>query len=329
MVTLRRGQKVISWIRKNKRTNIFVVCFLLSFCFWLLIKLSYGYNSRVSLEVDYRKIPEGKLLADFPVNTIEADIKAPGFTLLRAWINPFGTVHINVSELNTVEKQGVEWAYWATNRQSQMLRRQLPGGVEVQRVYPDTLFFALSKLVEKKVAVEAMEDLKFKKQFRKRGLTRLIPDSIIITGPESVIDTIRKIYTFPLKLQGIDETIAQKVKLNNPYMENQVQFSASEVELKIEVDQMTEAEVEVEIVPQNVPENYEMKVFPGKTKISYLVALKDFKQVKASNFSATVLFPDTKSEVSPVLDVQSRVVSGNVSIIRIKPETVEYIIRKK
>lgn len=324
-----RKEKMIKWFKRNQRLNVFGVCFMLSFSFWLLIKLSYNYNVRVIISVDYDNMPEGKLLVNQPIDEIQADISAPGFSIFGNWLRPFGSVTIDVASLPEINQKGVDWAYLATNQQKQILKQQLPNGIEVLQVYPDTLYYGLGNLASKKVAVRVDEAVKFRRQFVQRGKLDVEPDSVDVFGPAPIIDTIQFVSTEMWEALDVHEAMSSKLALVNPNESLNVFYSEKKVKAALQVDQVTEAEAKVDIKVLNVPEGYELKVFPRKVSVNYLVSLRDFKAIDSDMFVAEVHYPLDDVESTNVLSVKVRSLSPDLDIIQIKPEKVEFIIRKK
>ncbi|MFT7114375.1 MAG: hypothetical protein ACI8P7_001160 [Candidatus Azotimanducaceae bacterium] len=324
-----RKQKIKNWVQKNQRTTVFGICFMLSFSFWLLIKLSHDYNARVQLNLGYENIPEGKLLAEDPIQFIEADIDAPGFSLLKNWLNSFGRIDIDVSVLNTRKSNGIEKAYWVTNNQKQVISQQLSNGIKVVQVYPDTVFYMLSDLVERKVPVLVSDALQYKSQYRKRGAIKVEPDSIVVSGPKSIVDTISYVFTEQWHASMVDGALNTSLELRNSLRDNNIRYSNKKVDVSVEVDQITESEVEVLIQVKNNPEGFDLKVFPRKVRLTFLVALRDFKKISPEMFRAEVEFPDAFQQQNSLLSVKAISTSKLVDLLQTKPEKVEYIIRKK
>lgn len=319
--------KIKGWFKRNQRLTIFSVCFLLSFSFWLLIKLSNTYTYRVRLKMDYGGLPVGELLANSPPEFLSADVDAPGFSLVRSWAGPLAQIRLELYDLSRIRKNGQEMAYWVWNGNRQGAQAQMPNGVRLLQVYPDTLFFALSTGVERRVAVQLNHELELRNQYRLLGEPQVLPDSVTVFGPQLLVDSLQTIPTEWLKEKDLHETLEKKVDLVLPEGFAELQLLDDEVMVRWEISQVTEGLIQVPIGTKMVPEGYELRLFPDKLSIQFLVALKDYKKIKPSWFEAWVEYPDQLSGQKQVLPVKLKVNQPGIELIQKSPNQVEFIVR--
>ena len=96
-----------------------------------------------------------------------------------------------------------------------------------------------------------------------------------------------------------------------------------EVEVSVNVEKYTESEV---VVPIEIPENLNMHLYPNKTNVRYIVAMKDYAIINNMSFKA--IADTTDMFLSDVLPVRLVLFPNNTQIIDIDPKEVEYIIVK-
>ena len=70
-------------IKSNKKLNVFLLFLVLSFVFWMLIKLSRTYTSSVEINLSYTDLPKNKMLQAEPKSKVKVTLDAVGFTLLK------------------------------------------------------------------------------------------------------------------------------------------------------------------------------------------------------------------------------------------------------
>jgi hypothetical protein len=101
-----------------------------------------------------------------------------------------------------------------------------------------------------------------------------------------------------------------------------------QVRLIIPVEKFTESEINVPITQRNNTSNLRLKLFPETVKITYLVALNDYKKVDADMFSCFVYVSEAKENSGKKLQVTAGTYPKFIKIIRIQPSEVDYLILK-
>ena len=104
-------------------------------------------------------------------------------------------------------------------------------------------------------------------------------------------------------------------------MKDNIQCDINEVEIVVNVEKYTEAEVEV---PITIPDDTQLHLFPNKVKIRYIVAIKDYPIINDISFKVTI-DPDGIF-LNETLPVKLLLYPNNTQIISINPEEVEYIV---
>jgi hypothetical protein len=185
------------------------------------------------------------------------------------------------------------------------------------------LFFRFDKSISKKVPVNVNLNVNFKKQYFQKGKTKITPDSIIISGAESIVDTTNVIFTKKKKFLELDNSIVENMKLSS--IKN-VSFSRNDVNISFIVEEYTESNIKVPIRVINKPDSIVLRTFPNKNTISFLVALNDYDKIIPPQFDIVVdykeIFEDSK------LKVHLLKYPDYIKPLQLKPEYVEYIIEK-
>src|SRR5690606_39089130 len=96
-------KKYFAGAAKRKKMGIFMGFALFSFLMWFLIKLSEDYTYKVTFKVNYKNIPDDKLLLNTPQGTIDAIVSASVFKIFN--YNLFmRNINIDVSAYDDAEK---------------------------------------------------------------------------------------------------------------------------------------------------------------------------------------------------------------------------------
>jgi hypothetical protein len=153
------------------------------------------------------------------------------------------------------------------------------------------------------------------------------PDSITISGPPSMIDSIRFIRTPTKKITNINYYTVLKEPLIKPVNSKKLILSADSVEIIIPVEKFTEETIKVPLDVNGISRN-KIRLFPEHGSITYHVALKDFEKINNSMFKAEVDI-DKNFRNKQKLKVNITQSPSNVKITQIEPENVEFLILKK
>ena len=324
----KQKEKASGFIRfmTDRATPMKFFFLLLSIFLWFLIKLSKeGYDAIVEFPVEYQKLPAKSSFRELPPEKIRVNLRASGFDILKYQLQGFRSLKVDVSRLERVEASS-QRSYWLTNSNLNFIESQLNDNVEVRSISPDTVYFNFSKVISKKVPV----DLKFNKSYSKLisiyKEPQLIPDSVMVTGPEEQLKTIKTLPTEVLQLNAEEESLMVSMPLvlpNNP----DLKFSHTETEVRIRFTQMTQGSFEVPIEILQLPDKYDLKIFPETVRLTYHVAVKDYNKVAPPDFRVYANFEDIADKPeSRYLNLAIEAYPAFVNYVNFEPKRVEFIL---
>ena len=308
----------------NRKLKIFLFCLVLTTVLWLLVELSKTYNSQASFNVVYTNIPENLLFQNKPVDKLSLELRAPGFSLLKYKIrNKKGSLNLqNIYKNN-------RGFYILPNNQKVRLTSQLSGEVEVIRVSTDTIFIDLGVNVSKKVPVNLQADLKFKLGYNLIEKVQLVPDSIVILGPEKHIDSIQEISTLPLSLKDVYEDFNVEIELHQPKEQLNVNLSIKKIQLIGKVDKFTEGHFKIPVTVINEPEGIKINPFPKEIEVVYKAGLSNFSKINENSLLIVYDYKQYEKDslitfLTPVIKQQSEYITS----FKIIPSQIEFLIQK-
>lgn len=317
------------------RYLVFIFFLFLSSILWLLTTLNNVYEVDLPIKIRYKNFPEGKVLREELPETLSIRIRSDGFSIIKfKYIsNPSPLVDVNSFALNKISKKKPNDFFLITNSVSKQINKQLSHQqekkVEIKKISPDTLFFKFEDIISKKVAVKPLVDIAFDIQYNLSGKIQSEPDSILVSGGKSIIDTLQYVYTKHIALENIVKTTELESTIS-PI--NKVDFSSTIVNLTIPVEQFTEKSIDVPINSINIPDSLSLKIFPRNAKVSFLVSLADYEKVGPMLFTLNV---DYKS-ISESLEEHPERIKVNIAKYPdyiyspvVKPNTIQFIIEKK
>lgn len=312
----------------RERFTVFSVCMLIAVFLWLVIKLSGTSVSTVEYPVKFHNRTAGKVLAGYSDSVLELQISAKGFRLLSLkWFGVDGHVVVDVDhmKMNQLQNNSRYNYYMLTEDLKSIIGDRIVDVQSVASVSPDTIYFWMDEKSKKLVEVIPRLDVSYESQYQPYGKPRLEPDTIQISGPQKRIDTITAIYTKEFSASDVNEDISGVLKLMVP---DKVKTKHDNVQLNIDVEEFTEATVEIPVVTANAQSTAcRIKTFPDHVKVTFWVALKDYQKISSAQFNACVDCEEIKLDENDKARVSIMRFPSYVKNLRVSPRYVEYVIQ--
>jgi hypothetical protein len=311
-------------IKNDKQIVAFLVCLLIATVLWFLNALSKDYTATVSYPVKYVNPPSHRFLSNTPPDKFDLKVEAHGFTLLRHKLSlSFSPIILNLSAVTrNVESNSGSY----TIRTEDLIRRiadQVSKEITISEIRPEFITLVLDSLITKKVPVKLNIKTEFKPQFYLKEPLSASPDSVKITGPATILDTIWSLKTEQKTFERLDAQIERPVDLLHPGKTN---ISPEKVIIKVPVERFTEKELKIPVEVRNKPKNVNIKLFPSEVKIFFLVGLSEFESITTADFKAYVDYETIILNNSEELEVKIDTKPTYIQMQRISPGTVEYLI---
>jgi YbbR domain-containing protein len=306
---------------ERKRILVLITCLLIAIAAWLFMALNNKYPYTVKTVLKYNNIPQKKAFHPLQSDTVDLQVEGTGWQLLfsRLRIQP-QSIAISLEKLNNRN-------FILFSEQLYNVNNQLETSQKIISVKPDTLYFDFSEKTIKKVPVRLVSELNFVKQYGVSNPIEINPDYVTISGPEQELDKIKEWKTDSLKLDDIQYTTKNMVGMMQSKLKNVSIFPAS-VEVKVPVDEFTEKILEVPLKVVNNQEYYNVKLYPRKVKITFLVALSKYSQVNEDFIEAVVDLNDWKKLNHNRLRVKVIRFPDFCKLLQIQPGKVDFIIEK-
>jgi hypothetical protein len=311
-------------LKNDKQIVAFMVCLLIATVLWFLNALSKDYTATVSYPVKYVNPPSNRFLSNAPPAKFDLKVEAHGFTLLRHKLSlSFSPIVLNLSAITrNVESDSGTY----TIRTENLLRRisdQVSKEISISEIRPEFITLILDSLITKKVPVKLNIKAEFKPQFYLQEPLSASPDSVKITGPTAILDTVFSLKTEPKTFERLDAQTERQVDLLHP---EKTTISPEKVMIRIPVERFTEKELKIPVEVRNKPEGVNIKLFPSDVKVSFLVGLNEFENITAADFKAFVDYETIIKSKSEELDVKIDTQPTFIQMLRISPATLEYHI---
>lgn len=324
--------KIFRYIKEH-RSNIdrnilsYIICVIIASILWFLNTLNKDYVSEISYPVKYTNVPKGRYIVSSLPDRITLEVSAKGFALLRYQIStsflPI-VIDINTYSNNAVEKGNLQEYTIQLNELKDKLSSQLNSDIKILSVKPEEIDFKFSYSKTKKIAIKPVVDYSLKKQYILKNQITAIPDSIEVSGPATVIDTLKYIDTKQWNAGEIGKNTSKTVDL----VESEgLTFKENEVKLNIQIERFTEARKTISLQAINVPDSLNMRLFPANIEITFEIGLSMYDKVNDADFLFIVDYD--KSASTSHIPVETVKVPVFIRDLHYSPQKVEFILEEK
>ena len=307
---------------QHKIPKSFFVALFVAFFFWLLTKLSKDYQAVVTFPVEYINIPQDKLLESAPLEKIDIQVKASGFRLFGVSILK-NTIKLDAKKL---QRKSSSKYFLLLDNQRIDIQNQISNNLLINSIAQDTIFLNLGQLTSKKVPLKSVFDFSFKLGYHLTNSVTISPDSILVSGPKSQIDTLKYIHLKKLTLKDIYESVNQTLKINE--ISDVIKFRTKEAKVFAEVDRFTEGNIELPFDIINLPDSVSVTTFPKSVKVFYQVGLTNFSKVNATSFKIVCDYNNSLNNNLNYLIPKVITKPNFVTSVKISPNKIEYLIQK-
>lgn len=304
----------------------YLICVAVATALWFLSTLNKDYTAEISYPVKYTNFPKGKYPVTELPSSLLLEVKAKGFALLAHRVRTsFLPITFNVSTYSNhlLEKDDVFEYTLYTNEIIEKIGSQLSTGITLLSIYPASIVFRLAKSESRKIAVRPIVNYTLKRQYILNNITTK-PDSILVTAPIPILDTLRYLTTKPINLKDLGKSTSHTAEL---VPLTGCEFEDKEVDVDFHVEQFTEARKNVQITILNLPDSLTLRLFPDNVNLTYDVGLSFYDKINGNDFSFVVDYNQIQG--SSFLNVEAKQIPPFIKNLEYTPQKVEYIIEKK
>jgi hypothetical protein len=310
----------------RKKILMFSVFLIISASIWMLNALSKNYTSIIEYPLIYTDFPEDRVFVGEMPGHLDLEINAHGYALLRykMFRKPV-PISFKISAFNMNRRSDSSSAYILTRYLRDQISLQLPAEIHLLEIEPDTLHFQFTERISRRVKVRSDLNFTVDNQFVIMDEVRLTPDSVDLTGPDLILDTLSYVPTERMDLGLLTRNFSDKVRLKKiPELE----YSESRVDCSIELERFTELQVPVRINVVNLPDSILLQTFPSRVILTCRVGLSKYDRVEDHPFRAVVNYEE--------IDERTKILSVSVQNLPIyllgyeySPKSVEYLKSRK
>jgi YbbR domain-containing protein len=300
----------------RKKLNIFIASVIFAIILWGSISLSDIFYTNVDVKLTLTNLPSGYTTGSPLPEKIQLRVKGQGWRLVSINVGPETEFRVSVG--GDSGRQNINlYDYLESNR-------WLLSDVEIINISPDSIRFFIERIITKKLPVISGLDLEFKPGYGLASDIIFKPDSVLVSGPLSLLKNMTEIKTGDKLLTALDSRTETEVNL--PWM-NGFNYNANLIEVILDIQRIVDKQFEnISVDVIDIPPRKEVVLLPNKIGFNVRGGIEILGKLKPDQFRAYVryqsLVQDTTGSVTPVLEMPK-----NVTLQFLKPDRLRYVIR--
>ncbi len=287
------------------------LCIFFSTLLWFFSSIAETYTRAIDLETALENLPADEALRTLPPATVRAEVEAEGMHLLQLYYNrPMIRVSADAAVVDFEES----------------VRSSLPPNVQLHTVSPRFVPLDKEARATRKVPIDARVSIDVPPTHGLIEHLTIFPDSVVISGPVSLIDRFDRWSTEAYEVRGLKDSIVVRLPLADT-LGGVVALGIRSVTLRARAAEFTEGSRSIEVMIDGVPSGAQaIQLDPPTVVVRFRVPLSQFERAqKALDFLASVTYDairsDTSGYIVPRIDLPMGVVMDEVEVT---PARVRY-----
>ncbi len=301
----------------KKKIPLLIISIAFSVIIWGTISLSEEYYANVNVPLRVVGYPNGYTIGNEIPENITIKLRGIGWKLFSVNIGKDVTYNISVNG-DSGFKQIKLMDHLTDNR-------WMLSELDIIDIVPNSLSFSIERRIKKKLPIVADLSLDFKVGYGLAKDVVLEPDSVVIDGPQSVVNSLTEIKTKEIRLSSLDKLTIKNIGfIYLPGTSYGTRFVSVNLDIQRIVDKQFD-DIDVEVL--DVPPDRAVILLPNKISCNVRGGIEILGKLEKDNFRAFVFYRDV------VLDTLGNVIPHiehpvNTTLKYIKPERLRYIIKK-
>lgn len=307
----------------NKKLLVFLFFLFLSTIFWLSIALNEIVEKEISVPLRLVNVPQNAVITTPLPDSVRVTLRDKGFALIPYLYGD--KLHPITITFSSYAHKGANVGQVPTSDIQKGILQALYASTKIVSIKPDKFEFYYNYGLSKKVLIRLMGTIKTASGYY-LSQVRFNPERVTIYASKHLLDSITHVYTKPLHINNIVDTMQQTILLQKL---KGVKIVPSTVKLTLYPDILTEEAIEVPITAVNMPEGKVLRTFPSRVKVLYSVGASRYRTISANGFRVEVDYNEMQKNSSEKCTIVLKTFPSNISNARLETSQVDYLIEQQ
>ena len=154
------------------------------------------------------------------------------------------------------------------------------------------------------------------------------PDSILISGPESKVDSIHSILLNKLYLEDVKESFSKEITIQKSSLNASINYDKEFVTVKGTVEKFTEGSFNVSFEVVNLPEKINLTMLTKTVEVVFVVALSDFNKIDENSFKIECDYQESEKNNLNYLIPRIVLKPYELKSVKVIPSKIDFLIQK-
>lgn len=309
------SKKLFKW---NQNYTVLLLSIGISFFFWLMLKMSTAHTFTQTITINYQ-VPESMTWAYLPVNSLDVLLRGVGWDLIKSTLNKKSLevdIELSIDTSQTITESTLQ----------DILRKNLQdNNIQIMNINPSRITLGLTPTYQKKVPIELVSDITFYPDHDFSKEISVEPDSVVLFGPQELLDSIKSWSTETLELSNLKQPVTKTLKLISP-QDELIKLSTYSALIDIEVEEFTEKVIElpIQIVSKTGNPINDYQALPESARIYVIIPLSMYDLPSIDEFKLVAEIDQRKMKTANnKVGLKLALYPGYVKTFKIHPNTVD------
>ena len=236
--------------------KIKLVAFIVAIFIWFVVVTENEYESVIEVPIlTVNLAPDKVILNNLPASA-KVKIKGSGKDLIALGVGRGGRIELDLSDADDSKT-------FVLTPQTVLLSRVNEGIQSMEVLAPDSVVVTLDSFYGKKIPIMPNVRVKVAPGFTTVGNLLLKPDSVLVSGPLSLVTTVSEIATIERDFTDLTFDLDENLPLKKPPFDK-LDMSVQQTHIFQDVQQLTELSVTgIPVQVRNAPSNLSIYVVPS------------------------------------------------------------------
>lgn len=261
--------KIGYWLKsiiapKNQDFKIVILSILGATIIWVLSALNKTYTSVIKCPIVLDYNLDETILVKPPPEFVEANVTGVGWDLLKQSIS-FNRQPLSITLDNPIETKQI------AGYTIQPLLSQHLGSLNLNFIVTDSVTFNIQPKKTKRMNLKVNQaSIDLEELYEIIGPILLIPDTVWLTGPQNMLDTLTDTLYLKAPFENLDEDVNQQIPVN-PFNKNLVSADPPEVKIQFDVSRMINYQQSFKIELVNFPMDSSVMISPAQVVLNFKI----------------------------------------------------------
>jgi len=277
----------------NRDLKIVILCIIGATIIWFLSALNKTYTTVIKCPIELNYDREGTVEVVSPPRNVQVNVSGVGWDLLKQSLS-FRRNPLKINIENPIETKRL------AGYSIQPLLSQHLSSLNLNFVVTDTVYFDIQRQESKKLFVYVdSSSISMKRFYQIISPLHVSPDTVLITGYESLINNLSDTLSIRLPESEIDANYSEKIYIDN-FDLSLVSFSPSEVDVNFDVSRFVDYSRNFQIDLVNFPMDSSVYIVPSLVNLRFKIQEKRRDNFPDTDFVVIVDYNNINQQDSTI-----------------------------